>query len=240
MSNTQPGWHPDPAPQSAGQPPLLRYWDGSGWTEHTAPATPPVSTGQYGVASATAHGKPPATTPDGVPLAGWWHRVGAYLIDSVILITIGMLLALPWVRDLIEVYTDLLDQVLADVEAGRQTDVSSFDVQREVWRPLAIIAVINLLVGFVYHVGFLMWRQATPGKLMTGLRVRRRDEPGPMPFTTVLLRWASQFGVQILGIVPLVGSAVGLYNILDVLRPLWDDKRQAVHDKIARTNVVRR
>ncbi|GAA2036258.1 hypothetical protein GCM10009819_21070 [Agromyces tropicus] len=25
------GWHPDP-----GEPALLRYWDGSGWTPHTA------------------------------------------------------------------------------------------------------------------------------------------------------------------------------------------------------------
>jgi uncharacterized RDD family membrane protein YckC len=27
-------------------------------------------------------------------------------------------------------------------------------------------------------------------------------------------------------------------SILDLLWPLWDDKRQALHDKIAGTNVV--
>jgi uncharacterized RDD family membrane protein YckC len=28
--------------------------------------------------------------------------------------------------------------------------------------------------------------------------------------------------------------------MIDMLWPLWDDKKQALHDKVARTNVVRR
>jgi hypothetical protein len=31
-----PGWYPDPA-----QPGALRWWDGSQWSEHSAPAGPP-------------------------------------------------------------------------------------------------------------------------------------------------------------------------------------------------------
>ena len=34
QSNTSPGWYPDPH----GAPQVLRYWDGSQWTEHTNPA----------------------------------------------------------------------------------------------------------------------------------------------------------------------------------------------------------
>jgi uncharacterized membrane protein YhaH (DUF805 family) len=34
MSTPAPGWYPDPA-----RPDLTRYWDGTGWTEHTAPST---------------------------------------------------------------------------------------------------------------------------------------------------------------------------------------------------------
>jgi uncharacterized RDD family membrane protein YckC len=81
--------------------------------------------------------------------------------------------------------------------------------------------------------------QATPGKLALGLRVRLRDRPGPMPLWTVLLRWASQFGYSIVSVVPVLGTVLGLYWLLDHLWPLWDGKKQAVHDKIARTNVVR-
>ena len=84
-----------------------------------------------------------------------------------------------------------------------------------------------------------MWKQATPGKLLLGLRVRLRDDPGPMPLGTVLLRWLGQYAVGILGIVPFVGRPSGLYSLLDYLWPLWDDKKQAIHDKIAKTNVVR-
>lgn len=33
-----PGWHPDPS-----EPGLIRYWDGTQWTEHTQPATEPTA-----------------------------------------------------------------------------------------------------------------------------------------------------------------------------------------------------
>jgi uncharacterized RDD family membrane protein YckC len=35
-----------------------------------------------------------------------------------------------------------------------------------------------------------------------------------------------------------VGVVGSLLIILNLLWPLWDDKRQALHDKIAATNVV--
>jgi uncharacterized RDD family membrane protein YckC len=37
----------------------------------------------------------------------------------------------------------------------------------------------------------------------------------------------------------LVGSVVTIYLFLDVLWPLWDSRRQALHDKVARTVVVK-
>jgi uncharacterized RDD family membrane protein YckC len=40
-------------------------------------------------------------------------------------------------------------------------------------------------------------------------------------------------------VVPVAGVIFGLYPLLDKLWPLWDEKRQALHDKVARTNVVR-
>ncbi|MER5894020.1 phospholipid scramblase-related protein [Streptomyces sp. NPDC001876] len=39
QSNIPAGWHPDPH----GAPQLLRYWDGSQWTEHTHPAQAPAA-----------------------------------------------------------------------------------------------------------------------------------------------------------------------------------------------------
>ena len=157
----------------------------------------------------------------------------------MILLVIVGIAAAPWFSQVFDVYRDYFDDVMADAEAGRQSSVSSFDLQNQVRGPLAIITLITLAVGFVYNVGFLMWKQATPGKLLTGLRVRLRERPGPMPLATVLLRWVGQFGYSVLGLIPFVGGLFGFYSLLDSLWPLWDNNKQAIHDKIAKTNVVR-
>jgi uncharacterized RDD family membrane protein YckC len=87
---------------------------------------------------------------------------------------------------------------------------------------------------------WLRWKQGTPGKLAVGLRVRLRDAPGQLSYRTIAIRWVTQNAASIAGLIPFVGGIGGLYSILDGLWPLWDDKRQAIHDKAAKTNVVRR
>jgi uncharacterized RDD family membrane protein YckC len=237
---SQPGWHPDPVPPQPGQPAQLRYWDGTRWTEHTTPTQAPVPTDQYaapahqGAYGAYDTGSSRATTPDGVPLAGWWWRVLALILDGLVLGIIGALIAFPWVSDVVDSYGDWFDALSSD-----SGSVDNSQLQDDIAGPLLVITLVQLAIGFVYNVGFLMWKQATPGKLLLGLRVRLREAPGPMPTRTVLLRWAGQYGVGILGLLPVVGCLSLIYTLLDYLWPLWDDKRQAVHDKIAKTNVVR-
>ncbi len=239
---SQPGWHPDPVPPQPGQPAQLRYWDGARWTEHTAPAQAPAASQQYAApAHPASYGTPyavaqaPPTTPDGARLAGWWQRVLALVLDSLVVGLVGALVALPWWRDVVNTYTDWLDEALS----SSSSTIDTGQLQSDLAKPLAIIGLINLALGFVYNVGFLMWKQATPGKLLLGLRVRLREAPGPMPLATVLLRWLGQYAVGILGIIPFVGGIGGLYSLLDYLWPLWDDHKQAIHDKIAKTNVIR-
>jgi uncharacterized RDD family membrane protein YckC len=240
---SQPGWHPDPTQPPGGppygQPAQLRYWDGSRWTEHTAPAQAPAATQHYAAPQVYGGPRPAATTPDGVPLAGWWQRAGALVLDSILLGIVGGIAALPWIRDAWHIYVDWIDDALRTSEAGSSNTIDTAQLQRDLVKPLAIIGAINLALGFVYNVGFLMWKQATPGKLLLGLRVRLRETPGPMTLGTVLLRWLGQYGVGILGLVPYVGSIGGIYSLLNYLWPLWDDKKQALHDKLAKTNVVR-
>ena len=43
MTTSQPGWYADPQ-----SPALLRYWDGSIWTQHTAPAPYQAGPSAYG------------------------------------------------------------------------------------------------------------------------------------------------------------------------------------------------
>ena len=240
------GWYKDPWPGMPGEPPLERYWDGRHWTEHArsvAQALEPAYAGG-GTAAAyapapPAYGAPvPATTPDGQFLAGWWQRVWASLLDGFIVMVIGGVLASPWFGDLIDAYTAFFDRALREAEAGRPAPDTTV-LEQQVAGPLMVIALIFLAVGFVYNVGFLMALQATPGKLALGLRVRLRDRPGPMPIGSVLLRWASQMGYSVLNFVPVLGALLGIYWLLDHLWPLWDGNKQALNDKVARTNVVR-
>lgn len=260
MTQIPAGWYPDPDPAqtTAG---TQRYWDGQQWTAHvqaptypspqtpvpdapTYPTYPSGSAGPPAYAQYPGTGYPDAstsrlTTPDGQPLAGWWSRVGALLVDGLIVWLVAGLLASPWLSQVFSAYGDLMSEAFAAAEGGgAMPDPNA--LLRQLAFPLFVVSMIRLAVGFVYHVGFLRWKAATPGKLLLGLRVRRRDTPGPLPWGTVLLRWVGQFGYSLIALVPGVGGVFGFYPVVDLLWPLWDGKKQALHDKVAGTNVVRR
>jgi len=203
-----------------------------------APAYPVQGpSGQLPGSSAQVPGGP-ATTPDGQQLAGWWRRVGAYVLDILVVTPVVLVLALPWVREIVSAYADLVSEAMRAAEpGGTGPDPTSLTTDLAV--PFLILTLIGLGVNFAYHVSFLKWKAATPGKLVLGLRVRLRETPGPLSWGTVLLRWLGQFGYGLLGLVPVLGTILSIYPLIDSLWPLWDAKKQAVHDKIAKTNVVR-
>ncbi|MGN6577697.1 MAG: RDD family protein [Nocardioides sp.] len=238
MTQIPAGWYPDPDPSSP-QPRGQRYWDGRQWTEHVTPAAPAPGTGYAPMAPySAANTARAATTPDGQALAGWWQRVGAYLIDLLILTPLVVIAGFPWLREIVSAYADLVDESITAAENGTALPDQA-DLLAELFVPFLLFTLVALAVNFVYNVGFLKWKAATPGKLVVGLRVRLRELPGPLSWGTVLLRWAGQNWYAALSWVPVLGNVLGLYPLLDVLWPLWDDKKQALHDKVAKTNVVR-
>ncbi|OLT41075.1 hypothetical protein BJF86_04560 [Serinicoccus sp. CNJ-927] len=172
---------------------------------------------------------PRTITPDGQPLAGWWHRVGARLIDA--LLGLGLVTVLVAVTADPELTAELQDFALDPDPTG------AMPVVLEDW--LLRIGLISALLGVAYEVLMVKFFGGTVGKLLTGLRVRLRDQPGLPTWGATLLRSAVYQGPNLLGsLVPILGS-LGLFTLLDVLWPLWDKNRQALHDKAARTNVVR-
>jgi len=234
------GWYPDPQGQVPDRPPQQRYWDGQSWTPHVAPIEQQSSYASYPAAStATAYATPRIpTTPDGAPLAGWWHRVGATVIDNLILSVVVGVLAFPFIRELASAFADYFDEAMTAAENGRQTPPTAI-FEEDLVGPLLAITVIGLVVSVLYTFGFLLWKQATPGKMIVGLRIRLRESPD-LPFKAIFLRWGTQSAVPaVLGLVPFVGFLGSIFSLLNVLWPLWDDKRQAIHDKVAKTNVIR-
>jgi uncharacterized RDD family membrane protein YckC len=244
MTQIPAGWYPDPDPDSP-EPRGRRYWDGQQWTEHvaapsgaSAPAgqyagAPPYPGAPYGSGSAAA-----ATTPDGQPLAGWWRRVGAYLIDWLILLVATAVLGWSQVRQIGSAYGDLLRETVRATENGSAMPDQG-DLLADLGVPFLVLSLIALVLNFVYNVAFLKWKAATPGKLALGMRVRLREVPGPLSWGTVLLRWLAQNWYSVLGSVPVLGGVLAIYPVVDDLWPLWDPHNQALHDKVARTNVVR-
>lgn len=235
MTQIPAGWYPDPAPAAPETPPLRRYWDGRQWTVHVQPEQQAVPSAPYRGQPYGA--KPVATTPDGERLAGWWLRVAAYLVDGLIVLMIAAAVGFPFVRRIGAAYSEFIDQALRAAETGGQAPGQG-DLLGEVFLPMLGFLAVKLLVNFVYNVGFLKAFQATPGKLMIGLRVRLRARPGALPWGTVLMRWVAQNAASLVAVVPVLGSVASLYPLLDGLWPLWDDKKQALHDKAAKTNVV--
>jgi uncharacterized RDD family membrane protein YckC len=227
-----------------------RYWDGWQWSRNTRPrADGPVAA--YGQAPYGSYPAPNMTRPvgyagprvgsvqatmtaDGVPLASWWWRVLAVLIDNLITTAIVTVITFPVWRSLYATMVSYFNAVMDAQRSGvtpptlNATDLISGSNQ-------LILTSVMLGVGMVYHVVFLRWKSATPGKLICGLRVvpvdRGRD-PGP-------LAWSSIFIRAVIWVLPGISSFLSLITLVDVLFPLWHPKRQALHDIAAKTQVVR-
>jgi uncharacterized RDD family membrane protein YckC len=151
--------------------------------------------------------------------------VGARLLDQLFV----FVLALPFTgwffyRYFVAAF-GWLDDLAAETTAG-SAPVVVFPPW-EILRWSVAAGIIQLLIAGVYEVFFLSRSGATPGKKIVGISVRLRERAGPPPMKTVLGRTACYFGFQLFNI-----------SLLDDLWPLWDDKKQALHDKVVATNVV--
>jgi uncharacterized RDD family membrane protein YckC len=188
--------------------------------------------GQYGQQGWTSN---LATTPDGVPLSGWWRRVLAYLLDSVIVAILALPLTYSPFMTVIGFLQEYFEKGMAAAEAGAAPPIMATD---QMDGPMLQISLTMLAISVIYEIAFLTRTGATPGKMAAGISVRLRERPGPPPLVPVLKRTAVKEGVGIFASVPVVGVLASMFNLLDGLWPLWDPKKQALHDKVAATNVV--
>jgi len=254
------GWYPDPSAPPGAAPasaPPLRWWDGTSWTEHThgGAGTQPSSSAwrqpdwQQPAPWGRQGGDAPAgtgfgydagprakllATPDGQPFAPLFRRLVARVVDSLVVQLIVVVVAWGQLRLVAEAFRTYVDQVVAAAQAGATTAPSPEVITGPgVGAALNTVSFVTLAVSAVYTILFLRFLGATPGKLLLGVRVRDLERPGLPGWGQSVLRWVSR---ELVANVPFAGQA---YWVLDSLWPLWDTRRQALHDKPGHTVVVR-
>lgn len=211
----------------------MRWWDGTAWTDDTYERAEPMEDWTRPATAPTAAAqRPAATTDDGAVLASWWARAGARLLDLVITTALSWLVAFPQARVATASFADQFATAMRAAEAGDPAPAFVYDA--EMLRALGVISLVSLGVTLAYEMAFLLWRAATPGKLALGLRVRRLAADQKLTADVVLRRW---LGFEAASSLPYIGTA---YLFVDVVWPVRDPRRQALHDKLAGTVVVRR
>lgn len=233
MTNPTPGWYPDPQ-----VPQQMRWWDGQCWSPDTYQRVEPLEDWTAAPAAnrtlstaSTVGERTGPTTPDGVPLAGWWQRAVARVLDTVFT---SLLTCVIGFRPLAAAVEAFLDQVRAGVRASQAGQQVAYVQDPATVRALAVLSLIWLALTLAYDLVFLLRRGATPGKLLMGLRVRRWDPDQPLTPPRIGVRWLTSSGLSSLGI----GGLGLIYGLADALVPLWHPRRQCLHDRFARTCVV--
>lgn len=261
----QPGWYDDPQDSE-----VLRYWDGVQWTSHTSPRQRPnmnqtqqarmnESLGEGGASQPSGHGGygsypiyQPAPggdhdladgavrTPDGQRVSGWWRRLFARLVDGILLGLLTVVL-LPFIApDFTDSMERLLNLITESTTTAELEDSDYTAAINDVTAQSVRIGLASTVLSLLYEAVFLKVAAATPGKLLLGLRVRLREQPGPLGWSTSGIRSLTWFGPGLLAAVPSVGFIGSVFQLLNGLWPLWDSNKQSLNDKVAKTNVVRK
>lgn len=205
-----------------------------GWGPGNGPGVDPRQ-GQYPHVQANFAQPRVPTTPDGEQLSGWWRRLIAFFIDGIIVFTLAVAIAWHWLHPWVHTVTTWYDSVLTAAENHQSQPPAPSGLYDIPWQ----YPVVAFLIYLVYEVGLTVWRGQTLGKMVTGIRVRGADTTAPPSVQAATIRVCiKQWAVVVGGITGL--STVGsLFQLLDGLVPLGDARKQAIHDKGAKTYVVR-
>jgi uncharacterized RDD family membrane protein YckC len=159
-----------------------------------------------------------ATVGQATGYAEWWQRAVAYIVD-------GIIVAVPaWII-----------MAIASVGFVRKTTVNRDQFGNLMINSGALAGIfvglgIILLIGILYRV--LMEgspRGQTVGKMAMKIAVKDADTGGPIGYGRAFGRWV---------VASILWIAFYLPGIIDLLFPLWDQKKQTLHDKAVRSVVV--
>jgi uncharacterized RDD family membrane protein YckC len=196
---------------------------GSPPTGDRPPSAAPETPGYVTTPPPGAGGPPVATVPGALAgrhmLAGWWSRVGAALVDGVIVGIGGIVL-------LIAITAPFSIGFFADENVGVVSIIAG----------LLFATMCVSIVALLYAPAMMARTNGqTLGRMVVGIRVVRASGE-QMTFGFAMLR---EVAVKAL-LFGIAGSLTfGLANLADVLWPLWDEENRALHDFVVDTRVIR-
>jgi uncharacterized RDD family membrane protein YckC len=179
--------------------------------------TSPPPPGASGMPTQSPYGTAPAGTWQ---LAGWWSRVGAQIIDAIVIGVIATVILL------------VLGAIgatgfIADDTAGAVTVILAL-----------FVGGLCAVAAAIVYAPLMMAKTngQTLGRMATGIRVVRANGK-PIDFGYAMLR---EVVVKWLLFTVVAGSVTfGLAWFIDVLWPLWDEENRALHDMVVDSRVIR-
>jgi uncharacterized RDD family membrane protein YckC len=214
---SDPGWQPPAAagPENpAGGPELPAAAPPAGPQSPAQPQGAPPYTGQQPPGGWQAPPPPVPSAWAGAPLAGWGSRVGATLLD-------GLILLVP-----VAVLIGVAIAIAQGSNAGAVVTI--------------VIGFLAYAFAILFYAPLLMKRPGgrngqTFGKQIVGIRVLR-DNGEAFTLGSALVR---EFVVKNLLFGFVGGFFLSIPTLVDWLWPLWDDENRALHDMVIQTHVLR-
>jgi len=182
------------------------------------PANPP-SFDSYGASSATATVFPQTTAAALEDYAGFWKRVGAYILDSIILYLPTLLIQKMMGGTAAE---ETLKQAMLAAPGDADAMMAAYHVYFSAMGPALVLGTVLAWLYFALCESST-W-QATIGKLALGIRVTDMDG-NRISLPRALGRWPAKY-------------LSALIFCIGFLMVAWTRRKQGLHDLIASTLVL--
>ena len=179
--------------------------------------------------------RPVKTTQDGEPTASWWRRLFAYFIDNILLSGVALAASWNWLHPWFTTISRWYGDVLDAAQAGKSQPPVPAAIYHVPWQ----FPLIALLLYLAYEIALVAWRGQTVGHLICGVRVRGAGSTAKPGLNAAVIRALVKGVSNITSFIPFLGSLGSIFSLIDGLVPLGDRGAQSIHDKVAKTYVVR-
>lgn len=161
--------------------------------------------------------------PGGAPLAEWWKRLVAIIIDNII---VGIPSQIIGAIALGGIFAT--DPLTFNPQTGQFEGGAGFFAR--ILASWGALILVSIVIGAAYYAYLHSSRGQTVGKMAMKIKVVDTETGSLIDLGRGVVRYLVAFGLSIF--------TCGIGGLLDGLWPLWDPKRQSLHDKVAKTQVV--